>query len=602
MLCATRCRYSSVRRFRPAAFSSLTSPPGGGGDKQVTVKHERKKQSTPSGKIDAALSVPDLIEHWGPESFKKVGAFMSLGALTATFGLGICQESLLIDTFVAAYWWKGYSDMNQKSHSILRNFPVLGNFRFVMEMIRPEIRQYLVESDQDGRPYDRDHRSVVYQRAKAVTDTIPFGTRRDVYAPGYEWANHSIFPSVIDFAAAGRVTIGGKDCKQPYASSLLNISAMSYGALSDNAILALSSSAKLGQYSHNTGEGGISKFHRDGGGDLVWNVGTGYFGCRNDDGTFNPTMFVANATLPNVKMIEIKLSQGAKPGHGGLLPGAKVTKLIADARGVSEGVDCHSPPRHSAFSDAAGLVDFIKHLRNLSGGKPIGFKFCVGRPEEFCSIVNAMVKADTYPDFITVDGSEGGTGAAPPEFSNSIGTPLVEGLSFVNQILLAAGIRHHIKIIASGKVTTGFSIVRNLALGADVCNSARAMLFALGCVQALKCNTNRCPTGITTQDPELMKGLDVNSKTYRVMQYHAETVKSAIDICQAIGIEHPSELRPHHINKRISMKETVLYDDLFPRPIKGSLFTEKGPIDHKGNQMNHLQAAWDRALRKSAYS
>eukprot|EP00605_Chrysophyceae_sp_TOSAG23-4_P001275 GSChrysophyteH1.ASY1.ANO1.1386.1 assembled CDS len=518
-------RKTRLVKSQLAFFSSYS--PSKAENKSNPVK--KVHQST-SGRADAALNVPDLIEHWSPDTFKKVGAAATAGGVLLTAAIGICQESMLVDALVAAYWYKGYQDLNQKSHTILRNFPVLGNFRFMMEMIRPEIRQYLIESDQDGTPYDRDHRAVVYQRAKSVVDTIPFGTRRNVYSPGYEWANHSI-----------RVTIGNKDCKKPYSASLLNISAMSYGALSDNAILALSTAAKIGDFYHNTGEGGISAFHRQGGGDLVWNVGTGYFGCRNEDD-------------PQVKMIEIKLSQGAKPGHGGLLPGAKVTKLIADARGVKPGVDCHSPPLHSAFDDAHGLIKFM----------------CVGRPEEFAMIVQAMLELDVYPDFITIDGGEGGTGAAPPEFSNSIGTPLVEGLSFANQILLAAGVRHHIKIIASGK--------------------------------ALKCNTNRCPTGITTQDPELQKGLDVNSKKYRVQQYHDETVRAAIDICQAIGVSHPSVLRPHHINKRISMKETVLYDDLFPRPIKGSLFAEGGPVDHQGKQMTHLTSAWTRATGGAAYS
>jgi len=486
--------------------------------------------------------------------FYKVGYGATAGAAFLTGVLGVCQETIIFDALVAGYWFQGYRDMNQTSHTILRNFPVLGNFRYLIETIRPEIRQYVISSDDEEMPFDRLHRSMAYQRAKSSPDTLPFGTRRDVYKVGYEWANHSMYPQAICHDGA-RVMIGGKDCKQPYAASILNISGMSYGALSDNAVLALSSAAKLGNFYHNTGEGGISKFHLDGGGDLVWNIGTGYFGCRDEKGNFSPERFKVAASNPQVKMLEIKLSQGAKPGHGGLLPGAKVTQFIAEARGVNIGVDCNSPPRHSAFNDAAGLVKFIQQLRVLSGGKPVGFKLCVGRPEEFCSLVAAMVQADVYPDFITVDGGEGGTGAAPPEFSNTIGTPLVEGLTFVHNVLIGAGVRDKLKIICSGKVVSGFSIVRNLSLGADVCNSARAMLFALGCIQALKCNTNRCPTGITTQDKELMKGLDVESKSVRVFNYHKKSVEYALDIVGAIGVENPSEVNGTHLMKRLSGHE-----------------------------------------------
>ena len=451
-------------------------------------------------------------------------------------------------------------------------------------MLRPEIRQYFIEADDSEKPFDRHHRAVAYQRAKDVRDTLPFGTRRDVYSPGYEWANHSMFPCNLDITK-GRVVIGGKDCLQKYDASILNISAMSFGALSDAAIRTLSTAAKMGSFYHNTGEGGISRFHLEGGGDLVWNVGTGYFGCRTVDGKFNPEKFAENATKPNVKMIEIKLSQGAKPGHGGLLPGAKVTQYIAEARGVSTGVDCHSPPRHSAFSSADGLVSFIKQLRDLSGGKPIGFKLCVGRPEEFTAIVAAMVDRQIFPDFITVDGAEGGTGAAPPEFSDSIGSPLVEGLTLVDSVLIGAGIRDQIRIIASGKVLSGFSIVRNLALGADVCNSARAMLFALGCIQALKCDTNKCPTGITTQDPELVKGIDVGSKSVRVMNFQKKTVEAAMDIIGAIGVESCEQVKREHIMKRISIGKSMSFAELYPVPTPGSLMSQSGP--------KLIQEAWN---------
>lgn len=507
--------------------------------------------------------------------FKKTGAVITVGALGITSVYGICQESIIIDLIVSAYWAIGYYDMNQKSHAILRNFPVLGNVRYMFENFRPEIQQYFIERDDEGLPFTRLERSLVYQRAKNSIDTLPFGTRKNVYAEGYEWCNHSLYPQHVD-SALSRVTIGGKDCKQKYSSSILNISAMSYGALSDNAVLALNQGAKAGGFYHNTGEGGISRFHLEPGGDIVWNIGTGYFGCRNPDGTFSLERYKETAKDPRVKMIEIKLSQGAKPGHGGLLPGAKVTPFIAEARGVQPGVDCNSPPSHSAFKDAPGLISFIKTLRDGSGGKPVGFKLCVGRAEEFCAIVHAMVDADTYPDFITVDGGEGGTGAAPPEFSNAVGTPLREGITLVNNVLIGANIRHHIKIICSGKVSSGFSIVRNLALGADVCNAARAFLFSLGCVQALKCNTNRCPTGITTQDRELQKGIDVESKAVRVMTYHKKTVEYALDIIGAMGLKSPDEVQASHLYKRVSVDKTLSFAELYPSLEPGSLLAGAG--------------------------
>lgn len=397
-----------------------------------------------------------------------------------------------------------------------------------------------------------------------------------------------MFPVYFDHEKAGRIEIGGPDCTQKYSASILNISGMSYGALSDAAVTALSKAAAMGGFYHNTGEGGISRFHIEGGGDLVWNIGTGYFGCRNPDGTFNADKFRTTVNNPQVKMIEIKLSQGAKPGHGGLLPGPKVTPFIAEARGVAPGVDCHSPPRHSAFDDAKGLVHFIKKLRQLSDGKPVGFKLCVGRPEEFTAVVAEMVAEKIYPDFITVDGSEGGTGAAPPEFSNTVGMPLVEGLTLVNSVLIGAGIRDKIKVICSGKVVSGFSVVRNMALGADVCNAARAMLFALGCIQALKCDTNKCPTGITTQDKELMKGLDIESKSVRVASYHKKTVENALDIIGAMGVNGPGHVRPEHVMKRVSVDKAVSFAELYPQVKDGDLLRGAGPAG--------LQRAWDAGI------
>jgi glutamate synthase domain-containing protein 2 len=392
--------------------------------------------------------------------------------------------------------------------------------------VRPEIRQYFVEADLEGTPFNRENRSLIYSRSKKMSDTMPLGTRRDVYEVGYEWVNHSIWAEVVP-KENERITFGGPDCLQPYSGSILNISGMSYGALSENAIVALSTAAKLGGFYHNTGEGGISRFHREGGGDLVWNVGTGYFGCRTEGGQFCERMFAENACTPQVKMVEIKLSQGAKPAHGGMLPKEKITPAIAEARGlVGRGLteDCNSPARHSAFANPRELMLFVRKLRGLSGGKPVGFKLCVGRPKEFAALVRAMLETGVAPDFITVDGGEGGTGAAPPEFSNHVGMPLMEGIWVVRSILEGAGLRDRVKIIASGRVVSGFSLVKALAMGADACNAARAMMFALGCIQALKCNTNKCPTGITTQDPELMQGLHVPSKALRVANFQMGTV------------------------------------------------------------------------------
>eukprot|EP00607_Mallomonas_marina_P008634 CAMPEP_0182423610 /NCGR_PEP_ID=MMETSP1167-20130531/9661_1 /TAXON_ID=2988 /ORGANISM="Mallomonas Sp, Strain CCMP3275" /LENGTH=516 /DNA_ID=CAMNT_0024602745 /DNA_START=377 /DNA_END=1927 /DNA_ORIENTATION=+ len=475
--------------------------------------------------------------------------------------------------------------MSQKSHTVLRNFPVLGNVRYVLENLRPEIRQYFLEKDEDGKPFDRLHRSVVYQRAKDVRDTIPLGTRLDVYANGYTWANHSMFPVHIDYSSGGRVLIGGKDCSQKYSASILNVSAMSFGALSHAAITCLNTAAKMGNFYHNTGEGGVSRFHLAGGGDIVWNIGTGYFGCRNPDGSFSRENFTQMAVNPVIKMIEIKLSQGAKPGHGGLLPGAKVTKFIAEARGVSVGVDCVSPPSHSAFNTPIELLYFVKELRQLSGGKPVGFKLCVGRHEEFAAIVAAMLQTDICPDFITIDGGEGGTGAAPPEFSNSIGMPLTDGLTFAHAMLVGAGVRDEIKLICSGKVSSGFSIVKSMGMGADLCNSARAMMFALGCIQALKCDTNKCPTGIATQNEELISGLDPELKTVRVFNYHKHTVKYALDIVGAMGHHHTKDVSPRDIMKRVSMDKASSFADLYLQLAPNSLLDRTAPSE--------ILAHWD---------
>lgn len=472
----------------------------------------------------------------------------------------------------------GVMDLSQTKHSIKYNFPVIGRMRWWAEWMRPKIYQYFIESDTDGTPYNRLSRNVIYQRAKKVNDTTPFGTQLNVYEIGYEWLNHSIAPLHHDKVDHHpRVVVGGPDCKQKYSASIFNISAMSYGSLSKNAIMALNGGAKIGGFAHNTGEGGLSPYHLEPGGDVIWQIGTGYFGCRNTDGTFNYEAFGERAKLPNVKMIEIKLSQGAKPGHGGILPAAKVTDEIAKIRLVEKGKDVLSPPYHTAFGTPAELVGFIKKLRELSDGKPIGFKLCIGQKSQFISICKAMVKANCYPDFITVDGGEGGTGAAPLEFSNSVGMPLRDALTFVYDTLNGFGIKKHIKIIASGKVHTGFDLVKNISLGADMCNGARAMMLSLGCIQALECNTNTCPTGVATQNPKLYKGLDVNDKKVRVANYQGETIKAAVELMAAAGIDHPEKLHRSHIYRRVSANQIQTYAEMYPYLLKGSLLEAPYP-------------------------
>lgn len=473
----------------------------------------------------------------------------------------------------------GFVDMTQKRQAIRRNYPVLGHMRYFLELIRPEIFQYFIESDKEGVPFDREHRSLIYQRAKNVRDTTPFGTKVDVYAPGYEWVNHSLLARHVDEADM-RVVIGGPDCRQPYSCSLLNISAMSFGSLSKNAILALSRGAKMGKFAHNTGEGGLSPYHLEGGGDLIWQIGTGYFGCRDESGKFSPKLFAEKAAIPNVKMIEIKLSQGAKPGHGGILPAAKVTAEIAAIRGVPMGKDVLSPPTHSTFSTPIELLEFIKQLRDLSGGKPIGFKLCVGKRREFLAICKAMVQTGITPDFITVDGGEGGTGAAPLEFSNHIGAPLVEGLIFVHNALVGYSLRSRIRILASGKSTSGFSMLKRLSIGADVIMSARAMMMAIGCIQALKCNSNHCPVGVATQEKHLMAGLDPTDKSHRVASYHKQTIHSLAEMIGALGLSSAQQLRPWHLMHRISANETRHYGELYHFLKDGELLADNLPPDY----------------------
>jgi len=496
--------------------------------------------------------------------------FIWISALVV-LGLGFVHPYLWFTAVLVApiYVW-GLVDMNSKTHTIIANYPIFGRFRYVMEIIRPKIYQYFVESDTDGTPISRIFRSVVYQRAKKDLASTPFGTQLDVYQVGYEWINHSIYPLSLKTVSNDhlRVTIGGKDCKQPYSASIFNVSAMSFGALSKNAVLALNKGAKRGGFYHNTGEGGLSPYHLEGGGDVVWQIGTGYFGARDENGNFCDKNFQERATKPNVKMIEVKLSQGAKPGHGGILPAGKNTPEIAAIRGVKPWTTVFSPSNHTAFSDAEGLLRFVAKLRELSGGKPTGFKLCVGLPHEFEDICKAMVRTNILPDFITVDGGEGGTGAAPLEFSNSVGTPLREGLILVTNLLTEYNLRDKIRVIASGKVITGFDIVRLIALGADVCNSARGMMLALGCIQALECNRNTCPTGVATQDPHLMAGLNVEHKHVRVANFHHDTVEAVAELIAASGMKCTRDLRRHHIWRRVTPTEVKNYEELYPYKMK----------------------------------
>jgi glutamate synthase domain-containing protein 2 len=467
----------------------------------------------------------------------------------------------------------GVYDIFQKKHTILRNFPVVGHMRYLLEDIGPELHQYFVESDIDGRPFTRLQRAFVYKRAKKTLETHPFGTELNVYEPGYMWMAHSIYP-INELEKAPRVRIGGKECTQPYEASLLNVSAMSFGALGERAVRALNRGAKIGGFYQNTGEGGLTRFHLEEGGDLVWQIGTAYFGCRDEDGNFSPEKFQERASKPNVKMIEIKISQGAKPGEGGVLPAEKNTPEIAEIRLIKPYQTVHSPPGHKVFSDAKGLLQFVRQLRELSGGKPVGFKLCLGSRLEFVKICEEMVATGIMPDFITVDGGEGGTGAAPIEFSDNVGMPLFDALVFVIDTLNGYGLKKDIKVIASCKVLTGFDIIKYLCVGADLFNSARAMLFALGCIQAIKCDTNRCPTGITTQDRALQAGLVVSDKAVRVANFHEETVKSAMAMLTAAGLDDVDKLNRSYIYKRLDENRCYSLEHLYPSVEFGSYLKE----------------------------
>jgi glutamate synthase domain-containing protein 2 len=527
------------------------------------------------------------MRRWPLPLQRRFIVYTAVVALTATLLIGLISSpsiemaiALALFTFLTGI---GAWDLLQKRHAVLRNYPLTARIRFILEEIRPEIRQYFLESEKDGTPFSRDKRAIVYQRAKRALDKRPFGTQNDVYANGYEWLYHSIAPKPV-VKEPFRIVVGGSECARPYSASIFNISAMSFGALSPNAIRALNIGAKKGNFAHDTGEGGYSSYHRENGGDIIWEIGSGYFSCRNSDGTFCAEKFEEGAKCEQVKMVELKLSQGAKPGHGGVLPAAKVTREIAAARGVPAGVDCISPARHSAFSTPIELMRFIATMRSLCGGKPTGFKLCVGHPWEFLAICKAMLETQIYPDFIVVDGTEGGTGAAPLEFTDHVGMPLREGLHFVHNALIGINARDRIKLGASGKIVSGFDIARVMALGADWCNSARGFMFALGCIQSQSCHTDRCPTGVTTQDHKRQRALVVADKSERVYNFHRATVEALAELVSAAGLAHPTEFAPRHFSRRVSPHEVKTFAELYPILEPGELLM--------GTRDRRFSSAW----------
>lgn len=519
---------------------------------------------------------------------KRYWPFAACVLITLGFALALPYSSLALWGLVVfgAFTLLGTWDLLQRRQALRRNYPLTAHFRYGLESIGPEIRQYFIESDTDERPFSRQQRAIVYQRAKDVLDKRPFGTQRDVYGDDYEWINHSMRPARID-SHDFRIVVG-EQRDQPYAASVFNISAMSFGSLSANAILALNDGARRGGFYHDTGEGSISRYHRRHGGDLVWEIGSGYFGCRGDDGRFDEARFRENAIDPQVKMVEIKLSQGAKPGHGGILPAAKVSAEIAEARGVPVGVECESPAAHSAFSTPIGLLEFVDRLRTLSGGKPTGFKLAMGHPWEWFAIAKAMHETGILPDFIVVDGGEGGTGAAPLEFTDHVGAPMREALMLVHNTLVGLDLRSRVKVAAAGKVVTAFDLARAMALGADWCNAARGFMFALGCIQSQSCHTDRCPTGIATQDRHRQAALDPGDKATRVYNFHRNTVVALKELLAAAGLTHPSQLGPEHIVRRVSSTEVRSLAALHRFVPQGQLL-EAVP-DHPV-----FQVFWDRA-------
>ena len=507
--------------------------------------------------------------------------------------IALALVSLALSLRWPGWWWGvaafgalalvGVADLLQRRSTLRRNYPLLAHFRYGLESIGPEMRQYFIEGDTAEVPFSRLQRALVYQRAKSVSDVRPFGTQQDVYAPDFEWLNHSMASVEIE-SHDFRIVIGA-DCKQPYSASVFNISAMSFGSLSANAILALNAGARAGGFYHDTGEGSISRYHREHGGDLVWEIGSGYFGCRDEWGNFNEERFVANATEPQVKMIELKLSQGAKPGKGGLLPGAKVNTEIAAARGIPVGVDCVSPSRHSAFSTPVEMMRFLDRLRELSGGKPVGFKLAIGHSWEFFGIAKAMHETGLLPAFIVVDGSEGGTGAAPAEFIDHVGVPLQEALMLVHNTLVGLDLRDRVKIGAAGRITSAFDIARTIAMGADWCNSGRGFMFALGCIQAQSCHNDLCPTGVATQDPSRWRHLDVTDKALRVQRFHDNTLLALRDLIGAAGLVHPQQLGPEHILRRESPTKIRSLAAMYR-------FLEPGELIHGAPEHAVFKAFW----------
>jgi len=503
------------------------------------------------------------------------------------FGITI-PRLWLMNLITALLSLVGIFDLLQKRHAVRRNYPVIGNIRYLVESIRPEIRQYLIEGDREALPFSRAQRSMVYARAKKENSDKAFGTLLDVYQHGYEFMTHTMVPAKLADPATFRVRVGGPACTQPYDVSVMNISAMSFGSLSANAIRALNKGAKLGGFYHDTGEGSISPYHLEYGGDLVWEIGSGYFGCRTADGHFNPERFAEQARRPEVKMIEIKLSQGAKPGHGGILPKHKISQEISATRGIPMGQDCISPSSHSTFSTPIELLQFIARLRELSGGKPVGFKLCIGHPWEFTAIAKAMLETGIMPDFIVIDGTEGGTGAAPSEFSDHLGVPLREALLFVQNTLVGLNLREHIRLGVSGKIISAFDIISVLAMGADWTNSARGFMFAIGCIQSQACHTNQCPTGVATQDPLRQRALVVEDKGDRVYNFHHNTLHALAEMLASAGLEHPEQLKPHHLVRRISDTEVRNYAQVH-------VFLTPGEMLDGKIQYEFYQRMWDMA-------
>lgn len=511
----------------------------------------------------------ELFLRFGPTLVVALLAALSVTVEPLRWGLFITLPLLALAIY----------DFLQRRHTLWRNYPLLAHIRWIMEDLRPYARAYFVEGDLEGRPFNHDQRALVYARAKGQLDSHPFGTELDVYSDEYEWLAHSIMPNQ-DAPAEWRVTVGEGRCAKPYSAALLNISAMSFGSLSANAIMALNKGAAAGNFYHDTGEGGLSRYHHSHGGDLVWEIGSGYFGCRTDDGKFDPDRFAETASDEQVKMVEIKLSQGAKPGHGGVLPGAKVTEEIAEARGVPVGKDCISPPAHSTFSTPVELLEWATQLRELSGGKPVGIKLCVGKPHEVFALMKAMRETGMRLDYIVVDGAEGGTGAAPVEFSNRVGMPLREGLILVRNALVGTGLKKDVKIAAAGMVHSGAGMAMNLGLGADWCNAGRAFMFALGCVQSMKCHTDACPTGIATQDSTRQRGLVVPTKAERVTRFQRHTLHSLREMVVAMGLESPWEIAPCHISERLNSARSDRIDNIYGFLKENQLLDDPGSTQY----------------------